>query len=79
VNIDAEQSLRLSAAKSGLGILKIGNQRKTAPVIGLAVERWADVPRGALQESHPEPGLDLLHRIGDRRPNCSGVSASRIC
>ena len=67
VNIHAQQSLRLGAAEGGLRLLDVGNQRQTTPVIGLAVQRGADLPRGPLQQTHAKPRFKLLHGIGDGR------------
>jgi hypothetical protein len=49
VDIDAQQPLGLGVAEGRLGILQIGDERETAPVIGLSVERWTDVTRRPLQ------------------------------
>src|ERR1700687_2852173 len=67
VNIHAQQSLRLGAAECGFGLLEIGDQRQAAPVIGLAVQRRADLTRGPLQEPHAEARLKLRYRVRDRR------------
>jgi hypothetical protein len=36
-------------------------------VIGLAVQRGVDLPRGPLQQAHAKPRFKLLHGIGDGR------------
>jgi len=53
VDIDAQQPLRFGAAERGLRILQIGDQRETAPVVGLAVEGRTDVTRRPLQSWTP--------------------------
>jgi hypothetical protein len=66
VDIDAQQPLRFGAAERGLRILQIGDQRKTAPVIGLAVEGRTDVTRRPLQELDAEPRFELFHGVRHR-------------
>ena len=63
VDIDTQQPLRLGPAKRTFRILEIGDQRETAPAIGLAVERWGDMARGPLKETHAEPRFELFHRV----------------
>jgi hypothetical protein len=46
VDIDAQQPLGLGAAERRLGILQIGDQRETSPVIGLAHRSCYDPPLG---------------------------------
>ena len=67
VDIHPQQSFRLGAAKGGLSLLDVGDQRQATLVIGLAVQRRADLPRGPLQEAHAEARFKLLDRIGHRR------------
>ncbi len=67
VNIHAQQSLRLGAAKRGLRLLDVGDQRQAALMIGLAVQRRADLTRGPLQQTHPKTRLKLFHRVRHRR------------
>src|ERR1700730_10957715 len=63
VDIDAQQPLRLGPAERAFRVLEIGDQRETAPVKALAVERRADMTRGPLKETHAEPRLESLHRV----------------
>ncbi len=63
VDIDAQQPLGLGPAERAFRILEIGDQRETAPVKGLAVERRADMARGPLEETHAEPRFEPLDRV----------------
>ena len=60
-------ALRLDAAERSLGILQIINESKAAPVVGLAVESGAHVPRGTLQQLYAEAGLELFDGVGHGR------------
>jgi hypothetical protein len=63
----AALSLGLGAAERRIGILQIGDERETAPMIGFAVERWTDVTRRPLQEPDAEPRFELLYGVRHRR------------
>ncbi len=67
LHVDAQQALGLGAAESTFGILDIGEDRKAAAVMGLAIGGRADLPCGPLQQPHAQAPLQLFHRIRDGR------------
>jgi hypothetical protein len=67
LNIDAQQAARPGAAEGAFGFLDIVEDRQSAPVIRLAIERRAHLPRCPLQQPHTEARFKLLDGIGGRR------------
>src|SRR5271156_6440418 len=58
---------RPGAAEGAFGFLDIVEDRQSAPVIRLAIERRAHLSRRPLQQPHPEPRFKLLDGIAGRR------------
>ena len=56
----------LRAGKRAFGIFDIVEDGEAAPIIGLAIQRRADVARRALQQADAQPCLELLDRPGSR-------------
>jgi hypothetical protein len=60
--------MRPGVFEGRLGILDVRNDRQTAAIVGLAIQRRADNARRPLQQSDTEPHLQLLHHRRYRRP-----------
>src|ERR1700722_2133091 len=67
MHIDSEQSMRFRVPKGGLGFLNFPQNRDTALVVRVPIQRRAHAPRGSLQKSDPEPSLQFLDYLGGRR------------
>jgi hypothetical protein len=61
-----------------LRLLDVGNQRRTAPVIGLAVQRGVDRPRGPLQQAHAKPRFSWCP-ISPSEPRLDRCESKRSC
>jgi hypothetical protein len=57
----------LAAAEQVLRFADVLQDLLAARVVGLAVQRRADVPRRAVQQAHAQARLQLLQRQADRR------------
>ncbi len=64
---DAQRAARAAAGlpEHRFRLVDIGKQAQAALVIGLAVQRGAHLPGGALQQPDIQPRLQLLDRVGD--------------
>ncbi|MOA28738.1 hypothetical protein D3C78_1497030 [compost metagenome] len=67
VHVDAQQPTRFGTGKRHLGIFDIRQNSQAALIVSLAIQRWADVASGVLQQPHLQPGLQLFDGIGHRR------------
>ncbi|MNL50286.1 hypothetical protein D3C87_1732890 [compost metagenome] len=67
MHVDAQQPTRFGTGKRHLGIFDIRQNSQAALIVSFAIQRWADVTGGALQQPHLQPGFQLLDGIGHRR------------
>lgn len=67
MHIDAKQARGPRIGEGRLRIFHIGQDGDAAAVVGLAIERRADLARGALEQADTQPGLEPLDGLGDRR------------
>ena len=51
------------AGQAGLGLVQVGQQAQHAFVVGRALGGHLHLARGAVQELHAQPRLELLHEL----------------
>ena len=51
--------------QAGLGVVHVGQQADHPLVVGGAVGGDIDLARGAVEQAHAQPCLQLLHQLGD--------------
>ncbi len=69
-HIDPQRTPRITTilGKHGLGFLQVRKQAHATLVIGDAIQGRTDLASGAVQQLHPQVGLQLLDQDGHRSP-----------
>ena len=67
LRLDAQQPARTPAAEGAFDLFDVVEDRQAAPIIGLAVERRAHMPRRAQQQARAEPRLEPLDDVARGR------------
>ena len=76
VHLDAPPRLPGRLREGRLHLVHVGQDRHAALVVAVAVEGGAHLAGGALEQAHPQVGLELLDDLRRRRPRQAQVLGS---